>query len=233
MTLLSNTDILRHMQSGAVVIEPFNARSLNNVSYDLTLGDTVMRYKPDAGVVDLSVDDPAEMFVPHRALRVGNAKPAHLLCSGERVLAHSREIAGGRQVTCQVCAGTGKEHHVFPPAAGVCPACKGRKVVAVTTHLQATSTCARIGLSVCQCAGWGDVGYVSPWTLEVQNHSPRDLWIPVGAVLAQVCFHEVEPIIDGTSYEQGGGYQQSANVDVIRATWTPAKMLPKKLKVRT
>jgi dCTP deaminase len=104
----------------------------------------------------------------------------------------------------------------------------------VTTHLQATSTAARVGISICQCAGWGDVGFVSPWTFEIQNHAPRAIFLPVGVVLAQVCFHEVEPILDGTSYEKAGSYQTASADDVkaARASWRPEMMLPKKMKVR-
>jgi dCTP deaminase len=209
--LLSNREILRHLyETKAIVIHPFDPRALGNVSFDLTLGDTIARYWPHGGVTDLDEDDPAKMF---RLEHAGHER-GFLLRAGERVLAHSREIAGGRQV----------EYGPF----------YGKVVVAVTTQIHATSTAARIGLSVCQCAGWGDVGYCSPWTLEIQNHSPRALRLPVGAVIAQVSFDEVAPILDGTSYEVNGRYAGYITDDpaAALAAWEPKMMLPKRLKVR-
>lgn len=217
MSLLSNTGILRHMnETGAIVIEPFNREQLNNVSYDLTLGDTIARYRfEERGTAwtpsKECASDAFRLFPAGHRAEVAGA--GWWLGHGERVLGHSREIAGGRVVSTK--AGRVQS-----------------KRVAVTTHLQATSTAARIGISVCQCAGWGDIGFISPWTFEIQNHSPRPLWLPVGAVLAQVVFHEVEPPLEGTSYEQIGSYQQGADPVAIRAAWTPDKMLPKRLKVR-
>ncbi len=235
MTLLSNTGILRHRALGSVVIEPFDEKALGNVSYDLTLGEQIARYHDAAQrfapAVDLADEDPASMF------EIEDAKTPWLsdrlgfhLDPGERVLAHSREVAGGRIAACPRCKGCGFDG----PLRGLrCRECRGRGKFAVTTQLHATSTAARIGLQSCGCAGFGDVGFVSPWVFEVTNMSPRALWLPVGAVIAQVSFSEVEPPLDGTSYEQIGSYQKTADVDAIRAAWTLAGVLPKRLKVRT
>lgn len=256
--LLSNTAIMRHMKLGSIVIEPFDPRALGNVSYDLTLGEHVARYRytdplrARSATTNLLVDDPAAMFEIEEAReevvpRCPECGPCRLiynvngsrrdrchnclatitetargfyLAAGERVLAHSREIAGGRLVEVREIEQVGA--HRVPRI----------RRHAVTTEIHATSTAARIGLSVCQCAGWGDVGYLAPWTLELHNHSPRSLWIPVGAVLAQVSFDEVEPILEGTSYEVKGSYQQEADPRAILAAWKPEMMLPKRLKVR-
>jgi dCTP deaminase len=206
MTLLSNTDILKYREWGAVVIEPFHEVQLNNVSYDLTLGDEIARYRKEREMFDLSDQNPKDMFAIEKAEEnlLRNGSRGFYLSAGERVLARSREIAGG----CQVGG------------------------AAVTTSLHATSTAARIGIHVCACAGWGDVGFLSPWIYELQNMSPRALWIPVGAVLAQVSFHSVTPVLDGTSYEQIGSYQAKQDVETTLQTWRLKDGLPKFLKVR-
>ena len=40
-----------------------------------------------------------------------------------------------------------------------------------TTSMRARSSIGRSCLSVCKCAGVGDVGYISQWTMEITNHS--------------------------------------------------------------
>lgn len=219
MTLLSNTDIIRHLtDTKAIVIEPYNPSALGNVSYDLTLGPTIARYDKLKAHVNLETDQPSNMF------SLESYDDGFLLTPGERVLAHSREIAGGRQVKV--------ETDWYEPGVYGGPARRTTHTYAVTTQLHCTSTAARIGLSVCACAGFGDVGYISPWTLELQNNSPRVLWLPIGAVIAQVSFAEVTPILDGTSYEFKGSYQSEDDPVEILKSWHPSMMLPKKLKVR-
>jgi dCTP deaminase len=233
--LLSNTDIIRYRELGAVVIEPFHEVQLNNVSYDLTLGDEIARYRKEREMFDLSEDNPREMFEIEQAAeprpmnRTGTR--GFYLAAGERVLARSREIAGG----CQIAPTVSKARCGCTPMPGSVPQrCKNYHgpAVAVTTSLHATSTAARIGIHVCACAGWGDVGFLSPWIYELQNMAPRALWIPVGAVLAQVSFHKVSPILDGTSYEQIGSYQAKQDVETTLQTWRLKDGLPKFLKVR-
>jgi hypothetical protein len=63
--------------------------------------------------------------------------------------------------------------------------------------MKARSTWGRNFITVCKCAGWGDVGYVNRWTMEIANSS-RNKHIPlvVGRRIAQIVFFEVEPILD-------------------------------------
>ncbi len=244
MTLLSNTAILRHLKMGSIVIEPFDPKALGNVSYDLTLGDEIARYKDPVGddwfrVFNPSAQDPAELFriekagpapkgtvVPKNPDGSDTEQLGFVMTDGERVLARSREIAGGRDTWCACIYATVR-----------CDVCLGRPHAAVTTQLHATSTAARIAWQSCGCAGFGDVGFLNPWIFEVTNLGPRALWLPVGSVVAQVSFSEVEPILDGTSYGQVGSYQHDAPdsaydpVETLK-TWTLKDGLPKKLKVR-
>src|SRR5690348_8641441 len=48
-------------------------------------------------------------------------------------------------------------------------------------------------ISVMQCAGWGDIGYVNRWTMEITNNS-RHYSIPlvVGRRCAQIVFFDSE-----------------------------------------
>ncbi len=226
--LLSNTQILRHLrETKAIVIHPYNPEALGNVSYDLSLGDTIARYLPSGAIFEPDIHDPSELFRLEKAGESGG----FLLRAGERVLAHSREIAGGLDAWCAKCSGRGDQQ---PMSADKCSGCFGKPHVAVTTQLHTTSTAARIGIDTHCGAGFGDVGFTSPWVFEITNMSPRALHLPVGAVLAQVSFSEVSPILEGTSYESRGRYQNAACADPAETmrNWRLKDGLPKRLKVR-
>jgi dCTP deaminase len=85
-----------------------------------------------------------------------------------------------------------------------------------TTSMRARSSIGRSCLSVCKCAGVGDVGYISRWTMEITNHSHAIVTLPVGLRVAQILFYEV----GATSHEYQGKYG-------ARHEWSPLDMLPK------
>jgi len=86
----------------------------------------------------------------------------------------------------------------------------------ITTTMHARSSIGRSSLSVCKCAGAGDVGYVSRWTMEISNHSTCSILIPVGIRICQIKFDYVGE----TSKEYQGKYGQ-------KSEWTPYDMLPR------
>jgi dCTP deaminase len=155
--------------------------------------------------------DNMDLSKPDECFKVELNKNEHTIHPGERILGHSREFAGG------------SGQSFFDPSSS--------EPQAITSYLQATSTAARIGLTACLCAGWGDVGYFNRWTLEIFNLSPYVIRIPVGAVISQICF---ESVIAPDQYygKDAGNYQQSLDINKIKQDWDPLKhMLPKKLKV--
>jgi dCTP deaminase len=77
------------------------------------------------------------------------------------------------------------------------------------------STVARSGLSVCRCAGVGDVGYINRWTMEISNHTEITIYVPVNFRICQLTFEYVGK----TLKEYRGKYGQDE--------WTPQDMLPK------
>ena len=86
----------------------------------------------------------------------------------------------------------------------------------ITTSMHARSSIGRASLSVCKCAGVGDVGYISRWTMEISNHSRSTVLLPVGLRICQIKFEEV----GATLREYHGKYGQNHS-------WTPSDMLPK------
>lgn len=85
-----------------------------------------------------------------------------------------------------------------------------------TTSMRARSSIGRSCMSVCKCAGVGDVGYIARWTMEITNHSHATIELPVGLRVAQILFFEVGE----TDAQYAGKYGQSNE-------WSPYDMLPR------
>lgn len=97
--------------------------------------------------------------------------------------------------------------------------------------LATKSTIARKGLDVCGSAGFGDVGYVNRWTMELKNDSPNDIVIPVGQYIGQAFFEAVQPEDELVQYN--GKYNNDApqySIIQMMKNWKPEDMLPKQKK---
>ena len=93
--------------------------------------------------------------------------------------------------------------------------------------MNARSSLGRNFINVCKCAGWGDVGYVNRWTMEISNASQHYI-IPlvVGRRIAQLVFFETGPIVGG-DYSATGKYQTSTKMGELKKQWRPEMMLPR------
>jgi dCTP deaminase len=94
----------------------------------------------------------------------------------------------------------------------------------ITTTIKCRSSLGRSGLSVCLCAGSGDVGYFNRWTLEISNHLKRhSLPLVVGERVAQILFHRTgecaRPYVSK--------YQRNNSLEELTRTWKPDMMLPR------
>jgi len=86
----------------------------------------------------------------------------------------------------------------------------------IASKMNARSSLGRLGLSVCKCAGFGDVGFINKWTMEITNHSQRaSIILPVGMRIAQISFFRTGKVLS----EYKGKYGQGK--------WTPEDMIPK------
>jgi dCTP deaminase len=85
-----------------------------------------------------------------------------------------------------------------------------------TTSMRSRSSIGRSCLSVCKCAGVGDVGYISKWTMEITNHSHAMATLPVGLRVAQILFYEVGETLHRYQGKYGSWHD-----------WSPKDMLPK------
>ena len=221
MGVYSNTEILAGLETGNVVIDPFNPNHVNTSSYDVTLGHYFYRsgaetpdtlYNPyDEQDVEAHFGElmEAEPLSEHRRVMrtlgiraikgIPSDHPVFILRPHERILAHTQEFVGVRR--------------------------QG------TTSMQARSTTGRNGVVVCMDAGWGDTGYIGRWTMEVKNHNEQYVVIPEGIRIAQIVFHHTG-IVKGEYADLSGKYQPGSgdDLDLIKARWHPSQMKPRAFK---
>ena len=218
MGVLSKPEILKHYKSGNIVIDPFNKDSLGNASYDVRLGQYFYRQKnlthtellnPFSKESLEKMYEKCEEAVPVKDLiskinKFDNLKPSDkviLISPNETILAHTIEFIGGRNGT--------------------------ENLSAVTTEMRARSSIGRIGIAVCKCAGWGDIGYINRWTMEITNFSSSLIPLPIGLRIAQIIFHSVARVEETDEYSKKGKYQTSFDVSILKKNWKPHDMLPK------
>jgi dCTP deaminase len=220
-SLLSNKAILEQISKGTIIIDPFDPKNLATASYDVTLGPHYWRKKPAVGQNVLNMYDESQVRAQwelHQARRAEDVQ---------------------KELGIQLGKGIGLDDLIimtYPCEMILCHTSEyiGGTGGRVTTMMKARSSMGRNAIAVCKCAGWGDVGYINRWTMEVTNYSP-DQHIPlvVGRRIAQIAFFEVEPILSHTGdYTKEGKYSSSASLEELKQRWTPDEMLPKMWKDR-
>jgi dCTP deaminase len=216
MSVLSKPEILKYYKNGLIIIEPFNRENLSSTSYDVRLGEYFYRQNQMERTEILnpfSKDSINKMYsklekatevrkIKSQLNSFKNLKPTDkviLISPNETILAHTIEFIGG----------------------------KNSKDTAVTSEMRARSSLGRIGIAVCKCAGWGDVSYINRWTMEITNFSSVVIPLVVGMRIAQIIFHQVEPVSQIDEYQLRGKYQKSIDIEKLKKNWQPEMMLPK------
>ena len=218
---LSDKKILEHMKNGTVVIEPFDKKNLATSSYDVTLGEWYFREQPTK--------------YNHSLYNIWSQ-------------AHTEHVWGAQSPQKAEKAKDAFKKYNFKWE-GIAPDDKvillrpGETILAhtqefiggrnsVTTMMKARSSLGRNFIEVCKCAGWGDVGYVNRWAMEITNNS-RNYLIPlvVGRRIAQIVFFETGPILE-RDYTSKGKYQSTTNMKELKRGWKPEMLLPRLYKDR-
>ena len=215
MVVLSDRAIRDALSTGDVIIRGGEDTHIQNCSVDVTLGENFYRISPEVQILNpWSADHVRNFWSDLRtASTVTTEEEADLLhlsigqryiilSPGESILGHTREFIGG---------------------SGIVPL-DGRERIYVTTMLKARSSMGRSNVTICRDAGWGDIGYVSRWTLEITNNNQvASVVLPVGSRIGQIVF--LQTTTPDTVYR--GKYQTHSEIDRIMREWTPDQMLPK------
>ena len=213
---LSDKKILESMKEGSIIIEPFKRENLATSSYDVTLGEFFFREQPSKYNHSLyNIWSRSHMEHVWGADKVEKAVPAKdafkkYNFEWEGISPNDKVIIlkPGETILAHTNEFIGGRDHI-------------------TTMMKARSSMGRNFIEVCKCAGWGDVGYINRWTMEITNNS-KNYIIPLvaGRRIAQIIFFETGPIL-ASGYEKTGKYQTSSNVSELKKKWKPDQMLPK------
>jgi len=212
---LSDKRILEEMGAGNIVISPFNQEvNLNTSSYDVRLGQYFYRQQQARGYRHIydpwNQEDVIAVWGDVQQAKLASEElPASQLDRGG-IAASDRVIVvrPGETILGHTEEFIGGRNHI-------------------TTMMKARSSMGRNSIEVCKCAGWGDVGYINRWTMEITNNSSLyAIPLIVGARVAQIVFIETGPIL-GADYSKQGKYQNTDDLEELQRNWSPESMLPR------
>jgi dCTP deaminase len=218
---LSDKKILETIKQGDIVIEPFRKENLATSSYDVTLGEYYFReQKPN-------------YFLNH--YNIYNKKHTDYVWGIKAEKAKSAEEVF-KNFSFFEWEGISPDDKVILLEPGETILAHTEEFIGgrnhITTMMKARSSMGRNFIEVCKCAGWGDVGYINRWTLEITNNS-RHYAIPLvaGRRIGQIVFFETGEIL-ANDYSKTGKYQSSTDVKELKKIWRPTDMLPRLYKDR-
>jgi dCTP deaminase len=218
---LNNLTIKQYMANGEIIIEPFNPNQLNTSSYDVTLGEYY--YRPQLPQVDNMIcnENIYDIWSKESVDKVwGDVKCAQTL--EENGYDANKFNIGSTDKVIFIKPGETILAHTNEFIGGV---------NTVTTMMKARSSMGRSFITVCSCAGWGDVGYFTRWTMEIKNNSQYyTIPLVVNKPIAQIIFFETGEVEVGSSYNQTGHYQTESSLSELIKNWNPSSMLPKLYK---
>lgn len=211
---------MEHIKAGNIIIEPFNSVNLGTVSYDVALGEYYFR--------EQNLGHLRGVYSPYSELDVNEVWGSPQKAENATNFFKKTKTA--------FPVGIKKNDRVIVIGPGETILCHTQEFIGgqncVTTMMKARSSLGRNFIAVCKCAGWGDVGFINRWTMEVTNYSTRyTIPLVVGRRIAQIAFFQVDRIT-GKDYADDGKYQKGRNIREIKKKWDPSQMLPKMWKDR-
>jgi len=206
--VLSDKQIIKEMDRDNIWIFPYHLKNLSNSSYDVTIGPNYYR----------ASNNPPKLFLPWDDDSVQEywGMPQYAQTILDESMSHIYKLPVGTKYILLEPGELILAHtNEFIGGANF-----------ITTMMKARSSMGRIGISVCKDAGWGDVGYVNRWTMEISNFSQSTIPLVVGSRVAQIVFFYTGKVLN--SYEKKGAYQDDyKTVDELMEKWQVSDMLPK------
>jgi len=217
---LSDKKILESMKSGDIIITPFNKENLATSSYDLTLGEYYFTEQPPKHFQNIF-----NIYEKEHIDRIWGTKPSKAKLAKDvfanykftfgNIAPNDKVIllAPGETILAHTNEFIGGQNHI-------------------TTMMKARSSLGRSFIEICKCAGWGDVGYINRWTMEVNNLNENEyVPLPIYYRMAQIVFSATGPV--ATEYAKSTGKYQSVTSDHyedLARDWEPSAMLPRSPK---
>ena len=233
------------VKSREIIIEPYRSINVQPNSYDISLGEYVARW------VDNSVQQRQRMYIQN----INNSLISH-------VEEHKKDIDISVMHNWELPIGYGHDFYpdssdllidlsnievselfqIEKCESGKIRINSGERILCHTKEffgsdmyvpcLATRSSIARLGLDICGSAGFGDLGYINRWTLELENNSPYDYLLPVGTRVGQVYFHENHEDISNQMYQVYDGQyslgtRRFSHREMI-AKWQPEMMIPRR-----
>lgn len=212
---LSDLRILEEFKRGNIVIDPFKKENLKSASLDVSLGKYF--YREQHPKIRSSFFNPYKREHVERIWKQDVAKPAKIIMREYEGSGSDWEGIGAGDLVILIEPGETILAHTEEFVGG-------RN--GFLAMMKSRSSFARIFIDACKSAGWGDVGYINRWTMEVTNFSASyTISLVVGRTIAQMVFFYVGQT--ESEYHNTGKYQTFADIKKIKKVWKPENMLPK------
>lgn len=217
-SILNRQDILEAYEQGNIIIaneqshKALNLSQLQNCSYDITLGKYYFRH---SGYKQPITPHNTETYVQYW----GKAHIAHTVSQQDLSIASKYNLKVGDSYIIL------KPHELI--LAHTNEFIGG--VNTVNTELRTRSTMRRSGLDICGSAGWGDIGYINRWTLEIKNDTNCYVVLPVNTRVGQIIFLTTRML--DTEHNYDGKYQNNTSLQDIIKSWSYTQLLPRLEKV--
>lgn len=212
-SLLSRDMVLKHIKEENIFINPFNYKNLGTTSYDIRLG---------------------ENFFQEQSFRASNRKIFNPF-NPQDIIRYWGEPQKAVEVRNWIeengpLTNIKPEDKIIILGPGETILAHSEEFIGgrncISTEMRARSSMGRIGITVCKCAGWGDLGFFNRWTMEMSNHlKDTSVVLVVRMRVAQIAFYQVDPLLK--TYSQiGGQYQTTDDTEKMMREWSPYSMLP-------
>lgn len=211
--VLSDQEICEALERGDIVIDPFDLAQLNTASYDIRLGEWFYLCEAMPFEADFNPWDPEDVQRYYKGSF--KALTNQEWCDLHREGRLWKNIPADAQII------------VLRP--GECILGHTQEFIGsrrdVVTMMHARSSIGRVNISTCDDAGWGDIGYINRWTMEIRNKNNANVVLVVGERMGQIIFFAAGPT--DRSYGKEGNYQFSDNLEELERLWRPEDMLPR------